>query len=481
MRDPQAYLISSKFFLQLLGAIYFFAFGAFLLQIRGLLGKDGILPVERFLMMLRINLGKKSFYKAPTVFWINSSDAALIAVTAAGAILSILLLLNIYPPLTLTLLYILYFSIITIGQDFLSFGWEIFLLEITFNAIFLSLTPSPNPFIWISLNLLLFRFHFQGGAVKFLSGDVNWRNLTAVAYHYESQPLPNTLAWYVYKLPLWFHKFSTGFMFFVELIIPFGIFFTNEDVRLITFAFLVTLQLFIWLTGNFSYLNHLTVAFCIILVSDKFLGQFFGTPEPYQEAPLFLNLIISLIGAILITLQIICLWNNLMPRNPFFQKILRWLRPYHIVNRYGIFAVMTTQRFEIIVEGSDDRLEWKEYLFRYKPSEVNRRPRRISPYQPRLDWQAWFLPFSYFEEETWFRNFLYRLLVGSKPVLALLRYNPFPDHPPRYVRALVYLYKFSDAKTKKENGNWWTREYIGSYCFPMSLRKEEVPEFRGRE
>lgn len=464
MFDPQNYLIASKLFTQLLGAIYLAAFGAFLFQIRGLLGRQGILPVEFFLDWMKRRGGRRAYYYVPTLFWFNASDAALMGVTVAGTLCSLLLLFNIYPLLMLILLYILYLSILNVGQEFLSFGWEMFLMEITLNAILLNIAPALV--VWMSLNLLLFRFHFQGGIVKLLSCDPNWRNWTACAFHYETQPIPNVAAWYVHKLPLWFHKMATGLMFFVELVVPFGIFAPWEEVRLIAFFFLAGLQLLIYLTGNFSFLNHLTAIFSIILVSDTYLGYFFPIPTAGNS-----SLFASFCGAIFLLLQLFNLCNHLIRPNRFLARCLALVQPFHLVSRYGIFAVMTTRRYEVVVEGSDDGGEWKEYGFYYKPSEVTRPPRRISPYQPRLDWQIWFLPFNRYEEEGWFQNFLTQLLLGSPQVLKLLRDNPFPDKPPRYVRALFYDYKFSDFETKKRLGHWWKRTLLGAYAPVLTLRK----------
>jgi lipase maturation factor 1 len=347
MITPDHYLIASKLFTQLLGAIYFFAFGAFLFQIRGLIGAGGILPVKDYLDWIRLRLGRSAYYKLPTLFWFNSSDAALMAVTAAGTLLSLLLLFNFYPLLMLILLYLLYFSILSVGQDFLSFGWELFLMEITLNAILLNMTASPNPLVWISLNLLLFRFHFQGGIVKLLSRDPNWRNLTAIAYHYQTQPIPNATAWYVHKLPLWFHKASTMIMFIIELLVPFFIFFPLDEVRLGVFICFVGLQAMIYLTGNFSYLNHLTLVFSILLVSDRYLTPIFGTPLTPPPTPFLLEWLVTLLATPLLFLQIICLWNQLFPHQSLYVHLLRRAQSYFLVCRYGIFAVMTTKRYEI--------------------------------------------------------------------------------------------------------------------------------------
>lgn len=473
MFDPQHYLIATKLFTQLLGFIYFAAFGAFLFQIRGLIGKEGILPVENFLDWIKMRAGKRAYYVVPTLFWVNCSDKALMSVVSLGTFFSLLLLFNICPLIMLLLLFPLYLSIISVGQDFLSFGWEMFLMEITANAILLNMTPSPNPLVWISLNLLLFRFHFQGGIVKLLSRDPNWRNLTACAYHYLSQPIPNVVAWYVHKLPLWFHKLSTLFMFIVEMVVAFGIFVPSQEVRLFVFIAFAGLQFMIWATGNFSYLNHLTIVFSIILVSDAYLAPIFGAPPTPEPTPLILEGLVMLGGAILVTLQLMSLWNHLIFPNPVFTKLLAKVQPFHIINRYGIFAVMTTKRYEVVVEGSEDGVLWKEYGFYYKPSEITRRPRRISPYQPRIDWQIWFLPFSRYEEEEWFQNFMTHLLLGTPHVLKLLRHNPFPDKPPRYVRALFYDYEYSNWDEKR-SGIWWRRALVRPFSPTLALRKVEV-------
>jgi hypothetical protein len=462
MLDPENYTISLALFLRLLGFIYFVVYLPFLFQIKGLLGSKGILPTGRYLQGAKRILGKKAYHFLPTIFWLNHSDKVLIGSICSALLFSVLLMLNIFPPLMLLLLYCVHLSIVSIGQDFLSFGWEMFLLEITFNAFFLSLTEKPNLMMFLSLNLLLFRFHFQAGAVKLQSRDINWRNFTGLAFHYLSQPLPNATAWFVHKLPLWFHKISTALMFFVELVVPFALF-GSEDLRFFVWIFFVGLQALIWATGNFSYLNHLTAVFSTILLSNHYLEPLFGKALELGAPSIYVDMILSSIGSTLILLQLMNLWSNLFKPLDFFRQIQHFLSPYHIINRYGIFAVMTTKRYEIVVEGSQDGIEWKEYLFRYKPSEINRRPRRISPFQPRLDWQAWFLPFSDFEDNIWFQQFLGKLLLGENEVLALIRYNPFPDKPPLYIRAVVYDYKFTDFKTLRQTGNWWKRTYIGAY------------------
>ncbi len=220
MYTPENSHIIIHYFPQLLGIIYLFLFWPFLFQMKGLFGENGILPISLYLEHIRSRVGRKSYYYLPTLFWLGSSETAVMALPIAGTILSILLICGVYPVILLPILIILHLSLTTAGQEFLSFGWESFFLEISFYTFLLILTPSPNLTIWWCLSLLLFRFHFEGGISKLLTRDVNWRNLTALDYHYFTQPLPNTQAWFFHKLPMWLQKFSCLMMFIIEIIVP---------------------------------------------------------------------------------------------------------------------------------------------------------------------------------------------------------------------------------------------------------------------
>ncbi|MBS0634168.1 MAG: lipase maturation factor family protein [Verrucomicrobia bacterium] len=470
MFNVEDYTIIAHWFPRWLGAIYLCAFWPFLFQIKGLIGDNGILPTSSYLNLIAKLRPKDKYSIAPTLFWFRSDNRALMSVVVAGVICSILLLLGIYPPLMIALLWVLYFSIISAGQDFLGFGWEMFLQEVALNTFLLSLSDVPNIMVWLSINFLLFRFHVQSGAVKFQSKDPNWKNLSAVAYHYQSQPIPNATAWYVYKLPMWFHKFSCWMMFFIELVVPFFLFF-SEDIRLAVCALFVGLQLFIYATGNFSYLNHMTAIFSLILLNNTFLERIgFSLPE-VSSTP---NLALTLAGSILFGLQLLRFWDHFFPSRAI-HKLLSTFSSCHICNRYGIFAIMTCTRYEVVVEGSDDGATWQQYDFYHKPTDLKRRPTRISPYQPRLDWQAWFLPFRAFADEEWFQNFLTRLLEGTPDVLKLLRHNPFSEKPPKYIRAMMYIYEFTTFEEKKNTGLWWKRTLVGPYSPSFSLRTKPQP------
>lgn len=468
--DPSNYSLAIWLFLRLLGALYICVYVPFLFQLKGLWGKDGILPIDNFLRGIKARYGRKAYYLIPTLFWINTSNLAIYIGVWAGIVCGALLMLGFMPALMLLFLFLIHLSFASAGQDFMSFGWETLLIEITFITMFLVSTAPANPIAWIALNFLLMRFMLQAGSSKFRAGDKNWRNLTALSYHYLSQPIPNMWAWYADKLPMWFHKASTLGMFWVELVMPLLIF-NIPEVRLFVFANFMGLLFIIWLTGNFSYLNHMTAVFSVILVANPFLEPILGAPAPVVEpSPILWQIVIYLISTGILLLEVANLVNYYFP-NSHFQKLLSFWYPYHICHPHQLFSVMTTKRFEVVIEGSDDGKEWKEYLFWYKPSEINRRPRRISPYQPRIDWQAWFLPFRSYEHQGWYQRLLLQLLTGSKDVGNLFRHNPFPDKPPKYIRAKYYLYTFTSFKERKETGNWWNRSLLGMYSPQMEIKR----------
>ncbi len=468
MFDPENYTLATHLFVRLLGLIYFFTFFGFCFQIKGLLGKWGILPAEEYLTLVRNYYKKNRFFAVPSLFWLDASDRALVGVAVLGSIGSILLVFGVFPAVLLPVLFFLYLSIFSVGQDFMSFGWETLLLELTYYAFLFSLTTLPNALVFASMTLFIFRFHFLAGWIKLKHGDATWKGCTALCYHFETQPIPNVQAWYAHKLPAWLHKVMTGGVFFFEMIVPFAVF-GPEEVRLFAFFGLLALQFGIWFTGNFAFLNHMTCVMLVPLVGNTYLSHLVGPVPPIEGTPLLLELLLSFIGAWLVFLQLVRIYNEFFP-NAYFTGVLRAVDRYFLAHQFAIFAHMTTKRYEIVIEASMDGKTWKEYGFWFKPSELTYRPRRVSPYQPRLDWVIWFLPFGSFGNYRWFHKFLQRLLEGSADVLALLRHNPFPHEPPRYVRAQAYLYEFSDFKARSERGEWWKRTYIGTYSPTLNLQ-----------
>jgi hypothetical protein len=432
--------MARSFFLRGLAVIYLIAFASLLPQITGLIGSNGILPA-------------------------GHSDALLLAIAWSGIACSVLLLVGILPLPAVIALYLLYFSIDTMGQEFFSFQWDALLLETGFAAMLVApwgvrppyATPVPRLAVW-AFRFLLFRLMFESGAVKLLSGDPVWRDFTALKYHYETQPLPTPLAWYADQLPLIAQKISVAGVFVTELLVPF-LFFTTGRLRLIAALGTIGMQLMIALTGNYTFFNLLTILLCVFLLDIKMP----------QRSPLA----VSIGAALLIAFGVFQLATMFGALSEFPEPVA-WLEfqagKFQIVNRYGLFAVMTTSRPEIVIEGSDDGLEWKQYEFKYKPGDSQRRLPWVAPYQPRLDWQMWFAALSNFQQNPWFSQFMIRLLEGRPEVTGLLATNPFPGKAPKLIRAITYDYHFTDWPTRRKTGAIWTRSVLGEYFPEVSLR-----------
>ena len=454
-------------FLAVLGFVYFIAFASFGIQAMGLLGSHGILPVADYLKAVREGTGRTDWWDVPSLLWLDSSDGALRAVWILGMVSAAMAICARWPRVPLAMCLILWLSLCSVGQDFLSFQWDILLMETGFLALFADTSAvRVGLFRW-----LLFRLMFFSGAVKLLSHDPTWRDLTALRYHYETQPLPTPVAWYMHQLPLGFQKASTLFVFLAELIVPF-LFFAPRRLRHIGAWIAIALQLLILITGNYTFFNLLALALTLwLFVEPK--GASAASPEanpPSRKARAFSRMhravSIALVAFIGVVSGLLCLELFSVELPPAGAEILHAVGPLRLVNSYGLFAVMTTTRPEIIVEGSNDDVTWQAYEFPYKPGDPPRAPPVVAPHQPRLDWQMWFAALGSYQQNRWFENFMVRLLQGEPAVLRLLRYNPFPNAPPKYVRARLYLYHFTHFGQR----GWWTREYQGLYFPAASLR-----------
>src|SRR5450755_1806178 len=366
--EPSSYRLSSRLFLRLLGAIYLIAFASFGVQAAGLVGSRGILPVAEFLPAVRQYLGASAYWSVPSLLWFSASDAFLKALWIVGACLSTIVMLGLNWRVARIALFLLYLSLVTASQVFLSFQWDALLLEAGFLAIFLgSSTLIPWLFRW-----LLFRLMFLSGAVKLLSGDYTWRNFIALPVHYQTQPLPTPLAWYFYQGPAWFQRFSVGVVFFVELFVPFLIILAPRRIRILAACIITVFQLLIFLTGNYAFFNLLTVALCLFLLDDKLLRRI---------VPRRINARISALGATqhwpvlrhavcraLVALVVFVSGFQMLEMFLQFrwspaEIVIRAVSPFDIINTYGLFAVMTTSRLEIVVEGSNDGTTWLPYEF----------------------------------------------------------------------------------------------------------------------
>ena len=475
--SPPEYGLVCSLFLRLLGVIYLIAFLSFGSQIHGLIGSEGVLPASDFLARVHDVLGSDGYRRAPTVFWINSSDHALTAVVAAGIVCSVLLVLGLLQRIVLVLLFVLYLSLVVAGQVFMGFQWDILLVEAGFLAIFLNL---PGPAVVFLFRALLFRLMFLSGAVKLLSGDPVWRDLTALNFHYETQPLPTWTAWYMHQLPDWFQKTSVAATLCIELSVPFLIF-APRRLRFAGAACLAGLNLLIFLTGNFTFFNLLAIALCLFLLDDTVIGHWtpkriarYLVPRPGLQGWLPIrNGILALLAALVLFLgvfQMVRTFSGGVPKAA--AEVMAWAAPFRLVNPYGLFANMTTSRYEVAIQGSDDGQNWKDYRFKYKPDDPRQRPRWVAPHQPRLDWQMWFAALGRYDQNPWLRRLVEQLLRGSPPVLGLLAENPFPDKPPRYLRADLYRYNFTDFDARNDDGTWWRRQYVTPYLLPTSLENE---------
>jgi hypothetical protein len=480
------YVLSAWLFLRLLGLIYLAAFISLGVQVRGLIGSRGILPARDFLLSKR-SWGRTRFLRVPTLCWWNASDRFLQFLCWGGTLLAGLLVAGFAPAPVLILLWAFYLSLFNVGRVFLGYQWDILLLETGFLAIFIapfelapSFPPAASPSIlilWL-LGWLLFRLMFSSGYVKLRSGDRSWRNLSALNYYYETQPIPPWTAWHVHQLPAWFHKMSVVIMFLIELLAPMLIFSPPPFCYAAGAAF-VFLMLLIMGTGNYCFFDLLPIALSVLLFDDAVWlpllqrmlpGVSVGAAAFSSNWPLWILIPVAAI-ILLVSADVF----GRLVRSPlrwprWMDAALEWLEPFRLVNPFGLFSVMTTERPEIIIEGSDDGLQWQAYEFKWKPGDVKRRPRFVAPHQPRLDWQMWFAALSFHQSNPWFRMFLIRLLEGSPDVLALLKKNPFPQTPPRFVRAALFDYRFTNRAIHRATGAWWRRERRGLYSPVLSLK-----------
>jgi lipase maturation factor 1 len=495
----ESYLLSSWIFLRLLGLIYLAAFVSLAVQVNGLIGSRGILPARDFLLSKRA-WGRRRFLQIPTLCWWNADDRFLQFLCWGGAGLAMLLAVNVAPLPVIVLLWVFYLSLFNVSRLFLGYQWDILLLETGFLAIFLApfeLVPAsppataPSPIILWLLWWLLFRLMFSSGFVKFRSGDRAWRTFTALTFHYETQPLPPWTAWYMHRLPAWFHKLSVAVMFLIELLAPFLIFVPSPFSYAAGAAF-VFFMVLIMATGNYCFFNLLAIALSALLFDDavwlSLFQRFVPTISVGQAAlpsswPLGITIPVAAI-ILLLSVDIVGRLVHHPPRWPRWMEVaLEWLEPFRLVSPYGLFSVMTTERPEIIIEGSNDGLQWQAYEFKWKPGDVKRRPRFVAPHQPRLDWQMWFAALGFYPNNPWLRMMLIRLLRGSEDVIALLERNPFPDQPPKFIRAAIYDYRFTDFARRRATGEWWRRERRGLYSPVLSLGSQQAENgsFAGTE
>ena len=483
----QSFVITRAIFLRGLGVVYLAAFVSLWVQIDGLIGSKGVLPLQTYLGAFRLQDSDLSafqrFLELPTLCWMNASDGFLQFLCGGGAALSCALILGILPAPVLALLWLFYLSLSHAGQIFLGFQWDALLLEAGFLAIFfapleLQIRPSlfrrrgkpigyshPSRIVLLLIWWLLFRLMFLSGLVKLLAHTDYWRDFTAMRYHYETQPLPTWTSWYAHHLPNWFQAISVGGVFFIEGLIPL-LFFAPRRLRLFACAVTVFFQLLIAGTGNFGFFNLLAIALCLTLIDDATWARLRLKIDPARSIvrgtrwPAW--------GTLPLAIAIVPL--SLVPPSRQLEQldyVPAWMiytyskvQPFQIVNGYGLFQDMTASRPEIVIEGSNDGVHWLEYQFKWKPGDLKRAPEFCTPHMPRLDWQMWFAALDVYRSgqgDVWLWNLGERLREGSPSVLNLMGTNPFPDHPPRYVRFTLHDYQFTTGSQRQQSGAWWQR------------------------
>jgi hypothetical protein len=508
-------LIARWLFLRALGLIYFSAFYSLLFQIRGLIGHDGILPANEYLDAVAQTYGSSRFWFAPTLYWISTGNHMLMAVCLVGLLASVLLFVNLWPRGMLVVSFVCFLSFVAAAGEFSGYQSDGMLLEAGFISWFFAppgFRPGwgeTNPPSRASLFLLQwewFRIYFESGIVKLASHDPQWRNWTAMDEYYQNGPLPTWIGYYVQHLPHWYHAFTVFLTFAIELCIVWMMFLPRRW-RLVCFAIVTTLQVGIILTANYTFLNYLVLSLGILLVDDKYLVRALPNRwrvgletvrqrlaserqpvEPAREPVLSITgpspppaprstaapksrhasaLKLALTSVVLMwilyagTVQLI---EVLIPGFPLPMSPVAALDPFRIANRYGLFAVMTRGRYEIEFQGSNDGENWTAYPFRYKPQDPATPPGLYAPYQPRFDWNLWFASLGNWRENPIVLSTEERLLSGSHDVLPLFAGNPFPDAPPKQIRAVLWQYWFTSLGEKKQTGNWWRRELLGLYA-----------------
>lgn len=469
---PPTYDLLISVFLRLFGMIFLVAFYSFATQSLGLIGRDGIIPIASFLSAVHSQIGAWGYWYLPCSFWFNASDFAIQLVSWSGVLCSVLLIFNIFPRLCLLALYVLYLTVIYGGQVFMTFQWDMLLLEISILAIILIRYRVLG--IWL-LRWLTFRFIFAAGMVKIMSGDPSWWDYTALDYHFLTQPLPTPLAWYAFYFPHAVLKFATIASLLIELPIPFLIF-APRRLRFFAAFSILAMQVGIMLTGNYNFFNISTILILITLFDDAAIKVLIPSrvaawlsqrplKKPALRITKWLVAVFVVISVLLSFIQFNLRFIGKAPE--MSSKINNMFAPLQMVNTYGPFAVMTKKRFEIIIEGSNDGVNWREYNFKYKPGNVYRKPRWNIPFQPRLDWQMWFAALGNAENNPWVGRFLQKLLENSPDVLALMDGNPFPDYPPVFVRALFFDYTYTTRAEYDQTKAWWNRELVGVY-FPQA-------------
>ena len=493
--------------LRALGLIFFSTFYSWFFQIRGLIGPEGILPAGPYLQVAAEQLGAKRFLLVPSLLWLASSDRALLMFCGLGLAASLLLVLNLWPRGMIALCLVLFLSFVSAAQDFSSYQSDGMLLAASFLSLFfappgvrpgLAGKSPPSRASWFLLQWLWFQIYFESGVVKWASGDPEWRHLTALDHYYENGPLPDWIGWYAQQLPHAFQAAVTLAALSIELGIVWMVFLPRR-YRRICFLIVTPFQIGIILTANLAFLNYFVLALGLLLLDDDCLQSLLrrvrwrakpvavshGVPLPPTAESLRpaedasraawrrgVEVVRRRLSLVVPAFFLSWIFYNtaaeilfmLFGALPLPAAPIAALEPFRISDQYGLFASMTTARYEIEFQGSRDGVNWIAYPFRYKPQNSREAPRVYAPYQPRFDWNLWFASLGGWRDYPFVVNTEARLLQSSSAVLALFAGNPFGKNPPSQVRAVEWQYWFTDMATKRKEGLRWRRKFVGLYA-----------------
>ena len=515
--DPPYFALSRDLFLRLLGFVHLAAFASLAPQILPLVGADGLLPAAGYFDRVREFSGAAAYHELPTLVWLQPGDAFLLGLCWLGMALSAAAMAGVAPRAVFAALWVCYLSLVVAGQEFLQFQWDALLLEAGLLAVLyapggwrarLGAGGEPDAAARWLVWFLAFKLTFLSGVTKLLSGDATWRGLTALQHHYETQPLPTRLSWYAHNAPDWFGALSVCVMFFIEVVVSFTILAPARfrRVRMAGCALLCLLQVLIAATGNYGFFNLLAVVLYLSVLDDDAVASLLrpglfrrlhrgmewtrgaagraaigaddddaraaaGMPRRRRRpAPAWRRRARAAVTALLLGLSALTLVREVRrpaPMPAWTDAVLGWIGPFQSVNGYGLFRVMTTERFEIVIEGSADGSTWLEYPFRWKPGDPTRAPGFAPPHMPRLDWQLWFAALDPRGNAHWLLPLAEGLLENDEAALALLDGTPFPAGSPRSVRLMLYRYRFT-TREEGAGGAWWARELVGPMTEPLT-------------
>jgi hypothetical protein len=480
--DRGSYWLTRFVILRLLGFIYAIAFLVAANQILPLIGANGLLPVGSFLDHVGQALGGSlgGFFRLPSLFWLNHSDTALVVAAWIGVGLSCVVAAGYANALLLSVIWILYMSFVHVGQEWYGYGWEMQLLETGFLSIFLCSPLDGRPFprrppplvvIWL-FRALAFRIMFGAGMIK-IRGDECWRNLTALYYHFETQPIPNGLSRWFHFLPRAVLRAGTFLNHIAELVAPWFVFWPRV-ARTVAGIVIIAFQIVIILGGNLSFLNWLTIVPALACFDDRTCAKILPRTLTRRAEAAQAGAVVSqpmsgvtwAVAALVALLSIQPVVNIFSPH----QIMNTSFDPLDLVNTYGAFGSVGKERLNVVFEGTDaavpdDAANWKPYPYKGLPVALDERPPQIAPYQLRLDWQMWFAAMGGPNDYPWTLHLIWKLLQNDPGAVGLFRSNPFPQVPPRYIRAVLYRYSFVRPNPQ---GLWWKREKLGLWLPPLS-------------